>query len=787
MAERIRLPTQGQKRGVQGGTLCYMPSLFPEEANAGYARIAVERGIDRYPDGLTYAVPRELSDLETGERVIVPLGRGGTPTTGYVVDRQPEAELDPDKVKWILRRDTSARGLPPDLMALAQWVAEYYQAPLGRTVAAMLPSAVRRGVGSVKRRLIEIAPGPHEDQKLTAKQRQVIDAINALPEGERPVDLIRLRQLAEIRTNGPVDRLIRSGMLVEHRRTEIEATWRVPPQRELIPDVPTPTQQHVIDAIGSHLGEGFSTHLLLGVTGSGKTEVYIRLIERMLEHGSIALVLVPEIALTPQTGGRLIGRFPNHRVAVLHSGLTEAQRHQQWSLAAAGEADIVLGARSAVFAPIPSERLGLIIVDEEHDSSYKQETTPRYHGRDTAIRRAQLTGCPVVLGSATPSLESWWNATRRGVAQLHRLPERAPGLTVPTVKIVDLVEERRRSNQGQMLLGPTLAAALDHTLTKGHQALLLLNRRGWANYISCSNRSCGWMLRCEHCDVNMVFHRAGDLPNGGFLRCHHCHTEIRLPKSCASCNSRIVKLGLGTQRIEAELCERWPELSEANGLRRVDSDSMRTMQDFHTALGDFAAGRARVLLGTQMIAKGLDVPGVRLVGVIDADTAMHMPDFRAVERTYQLVSQVAGRCGRGDAGGLAIVQTYDPTSPAISLAARHDYEGFAETELTDRIALGLPPATRLARIVVRDAKLPRAEETAARLALQLAQLAEDDIVIRGPVPCPIARIADSWRQQIEVYAPSASRLQTLLATARKQLLLEPASRFQIDVDPRNML
>ncbi|MDG2291977.1 MAG: hypothetical protein P8L37_04910, partial [Phycisphaerales bacterium] len=250
-----------------------MPSLFPQEANAGYARIAVERNLDRYPDGLTYAVPRELADLETGERVVVPLGRGGAPTPGYVVDRQPEIELDPEKIKWILRRDTSARGLPADLMALARWVAGYYQAPLGRTVAAMLPSAVRRGVGSVKRRLIDLAPDASSTHKLTAKQQNVLDTLHALPAGERPIDLIQLRERANIRTNGPVDRLLHHGMLVEHRRTEIEAKWRVPLPGELVPDEPTPTQQQVIDAIGSHLGEGFSTHLLLGVTGSGKTEV----------------------------------------------------------------------------------------------------------------------------------------------------------------------------------------------------------------------------------------------------------------------------------------------------------------------------------------------------------------------------------------------------------------------------------------------------------------------------------------------------------------------------------
>ncbi|MEE2718567.1 MAG: DEAD/DEAH box helicase, partial [Planctomycetota bacterium] len=441
-----------------------MALLFPEETNAGYARIAVERGFDRYPDGLTYVVPEELVDLDTGERVLVPLGRGDTPTPGYVIDRSDSpGNQDPERLKWILRRDGSAHGLPPELMALALWVARYYQAPLGLTVSAMLPSAVRRGVGAVKRRLIDLADAA-ADTTVTTKQRTVLETISNLPPEQRPVDLNRLKQLSGIRTSGPVDRLLRDGLLVEHRRTEIEAHWRTPTPGEVTPETPTPQQQQVIDAIGAELGEGFSTHLLHGVTGSGKTEVYIRLIERVLAEDGIALVLVPEIALTPQTGARLIGRFPDHRVAVLHSGLTAAQRHQQWAMAAAGEADIVLGARSAVFAPIPTDRLRLIVVDEEHDASYKQETVPRYHGRDVAIRRGQLAGCTVVLGSATPALESWWNATRRGVATLHRLPERAPGLTLPSVRVVDLVEERRHQNKSGHLIGPTLASGIERAI-----------------------------------------------------------------------------------------------------------------------------------------------------------------------------------------------------------------------------------------------------------------------------------------------------------------------------------
>ena len=765
-----------------------MALLFPQEANAGYARIAVERGFDRYPDGLTYAIPTELSDLEIGERVMVPLGRGDAPTPGYVIDRSDSpGTRDPDALKWILRRDGSAHGLPAELMSLAKWVSRYYQAPLGLTVSAMLPSAVRRGVGTVKRRMLDVPENPEPTTGTTAKQKAVLKAITSLPVQERPVELNRLKQLSGIRTNGPVDRLLRDGHLVEHRRTEIEAQWNTPVPGELTPDEPTTTQQGIIDHIGGTLGDGFSTHLLHGVTGSGKTEVYIRLIEQVLAGGGMALVLVPEIALTPQTGARLIGRFPGKRVAVLHSGLTAAQRHQQWSLAAGGDADIVLGARSAVFAPIPTERLGLIVVDEEHDSSYKQETVPRYHGRDVAIRRAQLAGCTIVLGSATPALESWWNATRRGVATLHSMPQRAPGLTLPSVRVVDLVDERRNQERSSELIGPTMSHAIRRTLDLDAQILLLLNRRGYSSYITCTNRTCGWVLRCEHCDVSMVEHRSGEVRTGSYVRCHQCETAIRLPSACPDCSRGIAKLGLGTQRIEQELVDRWPELAEPGALHRVDSDSMSTMQDFHEALGDFTAGRTRLLPGTQMIAKGLDVPGVRLVGVINADTAAGLPDFRASERTFQLISQVTGRCGRGSGAGTVVVQTLDPESRAITLAAKHDYVTFAEQELTDRQAIRLPPAGRLGRIVVKDPRHEHAEADARRIADQLGRMAAEDTRVRGPAPCPIARIADSFRFQVEVIAPSASRLQALLGEARQQLLFEPSNRISVDVDPQSLL
>jgi primosomal protein N' (replication factor Y) len=500
------------------------------------------------------------------------------------------------------------------------------------------------------------------------------------------------------------------------------------------------------------------------------------------------LVLVPEIALTPQTGGRLIGRFPEHRVAVHHSGLTAAQRHQQWALAADGTADIVLGARSAVFAPVPDGRLRLIVVDEEHDGSYKQDQVPRYHGRDVAVRRAQLAGCPVLLGTATPSLESWHNATAKGTYRLHRLAKRVPGLQVPSVKLVDLVEERRRFRPGRAhLLGPILETAVGRTLDAGGQVLLLLNRRGFANYIACPDHGCGWMHCCDHCDATMVYHLDRTLPGGGYTRCHHCDAQQRLPENCPTCNKRVSRFGLGTQRVEREIERTFPQLVEGRTMLRVDSDTMRGARDFHRALERFGRGEIRMLVGTQMIAKGLDFPGVQLVGVVNADTAINLPDFRATERTFQLVSQVAGRCGRGSAPGKVIVQTFQPQAPPIRLAAAGDYEAFAGLELADRKRCGLPPFARMGRVVVRDADHGRCLAAARRLAEQLGALTADEVRLRGPAPCPIGRIAGRHRQQIELLADTAAQLQTLLSNARSEGILKPGHAVAVDVDPIALL
>lgn len=770
-----------------------MASLFASPSTAvGYARVAVERGVDRYPDGLTYAIPPELADLAPGDRVIVPLGRGNAPTASYVIDISAETTLDATKIKPIERRDAASIRLPGQLMALARWISSYYCTPIGMTLATMLPAAVKKHIGLTTRTYVDLGDPLPLDEKLPAKQRAALEALAALPAEKRPIELRELADLAGMKTTGPLRKLIERGLVEPVKRTSVEAVWAEHVHDNPIPDQLTAAQFDVAREMTRALDGGFSVHLLYGVTGSGKTEVYLRLIEETIRRGRVALLLVPEISLTPQTGGRLIGRFPNERVAVLHSGLTAAQRHQQWSLVGEDRARIVIGARSAVFAPAPDEKIGLIIVDEEHDGSYKQDQAPRYHGRDVAIRRAQLAGCPILLGSATPSLESWLNATHaensRPRYALHRLPDRVPGAKLPHVRVVDFVEQMRSYKDRHVhLIGPVLREALGRTLDDGGQALILLNRRGYANYIACPDQHCGWVMTCDDCDVTMVYHKAGSLPTGGFVRCHHCLSEQKLPATCPECGRKISTFGLGTQRVEEELSRMFPELVEGETLRRVDSDTMHGSRDFHDLLERFGAGEIRVMVGTQMIAKGLDYPSVRLVGVINADTSIHLPDFRATERTFQLVSQVSGRSGRGAHPGLVVVQSFNPGAPAIQLAAQHDFEGFAALELNHRRAAGLPPITRMARIVVRHEDHVKCLTLAKQTAEGIRALAPKIVRVRGPAPCPIARIAGKHRQQVELLAPNAAIMQKMLAKARSADLLRFGTVMAVDVDPTALL
>lgn len=773
-----------------------MPNLFGESepvASFGrYARVALEQGLEK-PQGLTYGVPDKMADLRTGDRVIVPLGRGNRTVSGYVLDVSTETDIDPRKLKPIAARDREQVNLPDDLVELARWISRYYCCPLGMVFPALMPSAVSKGTGL--KRKIYIEPHEHlmadavdsviEQHKLRGKQRDVVRKIVQLAEHcKTPVERKRLADLAGAKTVGPINALVDKGILDKVEKTEVTATEYAHVAEDDPKIMLNADQTAALETVAGSLG-AFGVNLLRGVTGSGKTEVYIRIIERVVQRGQTAIVLVPEIALTPQTAGRFVGRFKN--VAILHSGLTAAQRHAQWQLIRSGWAKVVVGARSAVFAPL--ENLGLIVVDEEHDTSYKQDQAPRYHARDVAVKRAQSLDCPVVLGSATPSLESYHNA-KLGRYRLVELPNRVSDRPLPKVKVVDLLDERRKraesDSRGVHLLSIELEDQLNRTFKDGSQALLLLNRRGYANYIACPDHNCGWQQACDHCDAHMVYHVDPNLPMGGLVRCHYCGFEQLLANRCPVCAKKTTVFGLGTQRVEDEIERKFPDVKYT----RMDSDTMRTARHYQDSLDAFRRGETQLIIGTQMIAKGLDFPNVRLVGVISADTALSLPDFRATERTFQLVCQVAGRSGRGAAGGLVIVQSFNPTHPAIQLAAKHDYNAFASAEHTQRVSFNLPPITRMARIVCRDHELEKAESEATAIAAALRatdERLESNATIVGPMPAPIARIGGFHRQQVELTATDAATLQRLISDVRHAGLLRSDMHTAVDVDPTTLM
>jgi primosomal protein N' (replication factor Y) (superfamily II helicase) len=779
--------------------------LFPHQSepveqipdDGRYARVAIERGLDRM-GGLTY---RSTLDIEIGQRVEVPIGRANTRSGGIVIETGgPEIldGFDPNKVKAILNASNTI--LPASIVELATWMATYYMCPLGMVFSSIVPAAVKANTGRRVRKMVKRGPTIPEEgvdealvKSLTPKARDAWTMIQALEESTFPIEPRMLAHRIEHKSVAAINKLIAADLL---ELVEIE-TINAPKAFDLLDagDSGTHTltddQSRVVEGIAKTFGT-FAPHLLHGVTGSGKTEVYINLIERVLASGKQAIVLVPEIALTPQTAGRFVRCFEHAGVAILHSGLSRSSRNQQWAAAASGQAKVVVGARSAVFAPLSNT--GIIIVDEEHDSSYKQDQLPRYNARDAAVKRGQIEHCPVVLGSATPSLESWANA-RANRYTLWSMPNRVGDGQMPKVKIVNMAldQERlkapvRNGPKIDYTIGRTLSDELAECISSGGQAILLLNRRGFASVVVSTDKACGWKLECDQCDATMVVHRGSVRTQGGkrFVRCHHCHAEQMIPKCCPMTGKPLIELGVGTQRVEEEIQQRFGErlgLVLGETFERVDSDTMTHAKDYFDVLDRFSKGTLKVLLGTQMIAKGLDFPNVSLVGVLSADTALYLPDFRAEERTYQLVSQVAGRAGRGKNPGKVIVQTLNPGSAAITRAAKHDFVGFANDELNARRLANLPPTSRMVRIVIRHEHNEHAHTHARTIAELLREVADPRVFIVGPMACSITRIANQYRWCIEMSCPSPKPMQEAMAHLRKQGMLKSDSRVAIDVDP----
>lgn len=751
----------------------FQPGDRPGDAPVTVARVVFGNG----PEGeFDYVVPPTLGDLVTpGKRLSVPLGKANRLQTAYcvAVQREVRAERNLKEIHAVL--DDRAL-LSPTMLEVTRWIAAKYLCSWGQVLETVVPKCVRQRVGlqTVRRyRLSEAFLQNPDLTRLTAKQQRVVES---LTRANRSLTMDEISQETGC-SAGVVATLVRRGVL----QKEIVRVRSVNPDAETVlrmePLVLNTHQeqslQAILDAFRSRLHR---TILIHGVTGSGKTEVYIQAIENVVEVGRQAIVLVPEISLTPQTVERFRSRF--NRVAVLHSHLTDAERAAQWDWIASGEVPVVVGARSAVFAPTPS--LGLIIIDEEHETSFKQESAPRYHAREVALCRAQLEGIPLILGSATPSLESWYRATK-GEFLLIELPHRIGELPLPQVKTVDLRQPQWRT-ETRGIITRQLHAAIEQTLQAGGQVILLLNRRGFATHIQCP--ACGVVVRCPHCDISLTHHRAA-----GRAICHYCDFEQEVPRTCPNCDSpRIRFSGVGTERLEAEVHARFPQAT----CLRMDADSMRSRLAYGKAFAQFREGKIQILLGTQIIAKGLDFPNVKLVGVVNADTALHFPDFRAAERTFQLVTQVAGRTGRGPEGGEVIVQTFSPEHPAIQAAIRHDYQAFAEQELPVRKGFGYPPFTALTRILVTADRESAAAEGAKDMAAAIRRFASSrpesaTLRVMGPAPAPFVKLRGKFRYHVQAASPDASYLLDVVRQARNALGQAKDVSFVIDVDPLDML
>jgi len=705
-------------------------------------------------------VAADATEADVGRCVKVPFGRGDR--NGLIVALGEEGEVDPARLKPVHHIQRGVPALPADWLALVAFVARYYHAPLGEVVALALPPGLRRADGvsdADEDPLLEISAAGREALAAAKRASKALALLQALAAAPGPW---RRSVVRAVDGGEAVGDLVRRGWLVTAADEDsggAHSTGALPAL--------TPEQAAAVEAILAG-GSGFRPWLLHGVTGSGKTEVYLRLAAHMLAQGRQVLMLVPEIALTPQLEQRVAQRFAAANVVSLHSALADGARSRGFVQALTGRADIVLGTRLAVFAPLP--RLGLILVDEEHDASYKQQEGVRYSARDVAVWRARQRDVPVVLGSATPSLETWYHAKSERYA-LQTLSQRAVAATLPAVRCIDT--RRIKLDEG---LSPALQAAIAQRLERGEQSLVFLNRRGYAPVLSCP--SCGWVSRCPHCTANLVVHLADRR-----LRCHHCGCDGPIPHACPSCgNQDIQPFGRGTQRIEARVAELFPQAR----VLRVDRDAARTRSQWEKLLDTIAAGEADILVGTQMMAKGHDFPKLTLVGVIGADSSLHAADFRAPERLFQQLMQVGGRAGRGTLPGEVLIQTEYPMHPLYLHLAKHDFDAFARMALQERRGAGFPPFTHQAMLRADAPALEDAVEFLRHARRLAEERAPEGLRLYDPVPMRMTRLARRERAQLLVEADQRGLLQAFLADWMAVLYRQRTARelrWQLDVDP----
>jgi primosomal protein N' (replication factor Y) len=787
----------------------------------------------------TYSLPETLRHrVQPGSRLVVPFGP--RKLTGVIL----RCHDDPPDIatRDALRLIDATPVLDAELLALGRWIAAYYCAPLGDVLRGMLPlaSEMRQGKlwsltdsgrDAARQLLLDTAPDDPVVQILRMLEKRPLSAAylaKALPLADKvlkslerkgfivveqvqtdrdplraPSERLRVELAAapagEIKLNKP-ERELRAFLELHpgsHNLKELEGTVRnssvaarslarkglvtLKPETMAIAAGPVrvrhalnPAQQSAFEQIAAAIAaKRYQTFLLHGVTGSGKTEVYLNCIEAVLAEGRSALLLVPEIALTPAMAGQFFSRFGD-RVAILHSAFTDVERSEQWRRIRSGAASVVVGTRSGVFAPV--RNLGLIVVDEEHDGSYKQEENPRYNGRDVAIVRAQAAGACVVLGSATPSLESRYNAEREKYT-LVELPGRIEARPMPTVELIDMRQEFLETRQ-QATFSRKLLEAIGARLENGEQTIVLLNRRGFSSFVAC--RSCGERVNCVNCSLTLTYHKRDRR-----LLCHYCGYAEKVPTLCPKCQSEhIYFLGMGSEKVEEELHRAFP----AARIARLDRDTVTGKRQYETILNEFREGNYDVLVGTQMIAKGHDIPNVTLVGVVSADIGLGMPDFRAAERTFQLLTQVAGRAGRGNVPGIVLIQTINPDHYAVRMAAAQDYPAFYQKELHFRRMMLYPPFSAMANVLVRAEKKEMALRMSSELGLLLVPPPEK-LKIMGPAEAPVPRLKNEYRYQFLVKAASRKVLNELLQQVRAFALEHKwgATALVIDVDPLTLM
>jgi primosomal protein N' (replication factor Y) len=731
------------------------------------ARVLLDGAGDREFD---YAVPVGMEGkVAAGSRVLVPLRHRFQ--QGTVLDVLPAAESESLRLRPLVKLYDERPQITPVVLKLGQWISNYYAVSLHNVRRYMLPESVLtdKHQDKVKRVVRLVAEPPAEEmeklQKKAKRQAEIIETLRAAGEPQ-PANAFPAPSLKAL-TKTP-------WVVVEEEQVVRDPYGG----EEFLPTAPltlNAEQQEALETVlhaVEHPKESKPV-LLYGITGSGKTEVYLQAAQRVLESGRNVLVLVPGISLTPQTVDRFKGRFAHIQqdVAVLHSQLTQGERYDGWQRVLRRQARIVIGTRNAIFAPM--EKLGLIIVDEEHETSYKQENELRYHARDVATVRATMEPCAIVLGSATPALESWYNA-QRGKYTLVTLTERADDAKLPLVRVVDMRLEKRRGGKGApAILSEQLRIGISKRLDRGEQTILFLNRRGFAGSVQC--QACGHVVKCNHCSVSMTMHKELER-----LVCHICGFQRVPPRLCPECKDPgILFAGFGTQRVEETLRTVFPKARIA----RMDTDAMKQKHQLRETFNAFQARQLDILIGTQMIARGLHFPSVTLVGILNADLSLNLPDFRAGERTFSLLTQVAGRAGRGELLGEVVIQTFAPHAPAIQYARQHDYESFAEQELEIRRQCGYPPYGHAVLITCRGEHQRRAEFSLETLHKKLAASLPDGVLMGDPVPSPLERSHSQYRYQVLLRARHTSTLTAHIQDILHGTKLPPDVFTVVDVDP----